>query len=143
VRNSNPGATVFQDLRLANGTRVFQVVAAALEPLEARLTSPGAAWSSLAVTVAATRPDDSELIRGLLPRSLFLVLGYGAQGGSAQDAVRGFVRGPAGREGGIVNASRSVLFPDDAREADAVGWARSIGRALDRAIDPLRKASES
>lgn len=48
----------------------------------------------MGVTVAATRTEGSEKIREILPHSLFLVFGYGAQDGSAGDAVRGFRRGP-------------------------------------------------
>jgi hypothetical protein len=46
-----------------------------------------------------------------LPHALFLVLGYGAQGASANEAARGFRRSPAGFEGGIVSSSRPILFP--------------------------------
>jgi orotidine-5'-phosphate decarboxylase len=88
------------------------------------------------VVVGATWPGESERVRELLPRALFLVPGYGAQGASARDAVRGFVAGPGGRlEGGIVNSSRGVLFPPGAESAAA--WERGFEEALGRAIGEL------
>jgi len=39
-----------------------------------------------------------------------VVLGYGAQGSAAREAVRGFRRGPVGLEGGIVSSSRPTCF---------------------------------
>jgi len=139
VKNSNPGAAVYQ--QLAVGERFFyEVVAASLAGIEARLQAPHTGWSSLGVTVAATAPDASEHIRPLLPHALFLVLGYGAQGGSARDAVRGFARGPNGLEGGVVNASRSVLFPVAGHTEHAAAWEKAFDAAVQAAIDELHAA---
>ncbi len=139
VRNSNPGAADYQDLQV--GERVlFEEVAASLRPMHDSLVGQETGWSSLAVTTAATRPEDSMRVRDLLPASLFLVLGYGAQGGAASDAVSGLRPGPSGLEGGIVNASRSVLFPATADTDDAVTWERAFRRNLDDVIKGLEQA---
>jgi orotidine-5'-phosphate decarboxylase len=80
-------------------------------------------------------------VRELLPGSLFLVPGYGAQGAPASDAVAGFVRGPTGQlEGGLVSASRAIGFPNGASDASAARWERAVDDALARAIDELRAA---
>jgi len=137
VRNSNPGAGRFQELKI--GEQFFyEVVAQSLQSIERRLAAPETHWSSLGVTVAATAPEASERIRLVLPRALFLVLGYGAQGGSARDAVRGFVRGPHGLEGGMVNASHSVLFPKAGDTADAAGWEKAFDAAVQSAVAELQ-----
>ena len=92
----------------------------------------------------ATWPGESEQLREILPSALFLVPGYGAQGASAADALRGFVTGPSGmREGGIVNSSRAILFPAEAASADAGAWERAIDAGLDRAISELQEAAGS
>ena len=65
------------------------LVAASLAKWQERLVGGKTGWSSLGVTVAATRSGDTERIRVALPHALFLVLGYGAQGASAGEAVRG------------------------------------------------------
>ena len=96
------------------------------------------------MVVGATYPEQAEQVRHVIPRALFLVPGYGAQGGSAADAVRSFVPGPSGREGGLVNSSRGVLFPEGAAGREGAGsaraWDRAIDEALDRAIDELGSA---
>ena len=66
--------------------------------------------------------------------------GYGAQGGSAAAAVRAFVPGPAGREGGVVNSSRALLFPEGSDSDRAAAWERAVDAALDRAVDELGAA---
>ncbi len=136
VRNSNPGSSAYQLLE-ADGSPLFVHVARSLRDAERRLLAPRTGWSSLGVTVAATYPDDSPRVRDVLPRALLLSLGYGAQGASAKDAVRGFVRGPAGLEGGMVNASRSVLFP---AESAGVSWESAIRASLRSTIAELAEA---
>ncbi len=139
VRNSNPGSTTYQHLEGPSG-QLFEVMARSLEDAESRLAGRTTRWSSLGVTVGATSADDSERVRNILPHALFLVLGYGAQGGSAHDAVRGFMRGPRGLEGGIVNSSRPLSFPPDANTDNASRWEAAIVAAVRRTTDELGAA---
>src|SRR5271166_284810 len=136
VRNSNPDSSIYQSLETAAGP-LFAVIAASLAKWQDRLTGKITGWSSLGVTVAATHSDDSERIRMTLPHALFLVLGYGAQGASAREAVRGFRRGPAGLEGGIVSSSRPILFPTTFSDTGASSWEREVRSALARTTDEL------
>lgn len=142
VKTSNPGSGDLQDLALANGT-VYQNVASALEPMAARLKGKQTGWSSLGVVVGATYPGEAQAVRERLPDAVFLVPGYGAQGGSASEAVAGFVPGPRGLEGGVVNSSRGILFPEQGDTAQAAAWDGAIDEALDRAIDELGEAVSS
>jgi orotidine-5'-phosphate decarboxylase len=140
LRSSNPGARDLQDLRVAERP-LYEQLAEALAPKAAALRGPESEWSSLGVVVGATWPAESRRIRELLPRSLFLVPGYGAQGGSAHDALAGFVPGPDGRlEGGLVSSSRAIGFPPEGQGKGAAGWERAIDRALDAAIAELSAA---
>jgi orotidine-5'-phosphate decarboxylase len=139
VKTSNPGSGDLQD-QTVQGEALYQRVAASLSVLAERLAGPATGWSSLGVVVGATYPEQAEAIRQRLPRSPFLVPGYGAQGGSAADAVRGFVRGPEGLEGGIVNSSRGILFPECAEGESAAAWERAFDAGLDAAIDELGSA---
>ncbi len=140
LRSSNPGARDFQDL-LAPQRPLYERVAEALGPRASALRGPETEWSGFGVVVGATWPEESRRVREILPRSLFLVPGYGEQGGSARDAVAGFVAGPDGRlEGGLVASSRAIGFPADGRGGDAVAWERAVNRALDAAIAELSAA---
>jgi orotidine-5'-phosphate decarboxylase len=142
VRTSNPGARDFQDLRV-DGTPLWARVAKALVPLQDRMMGT-MGWSSLMVVAGATWPDEARQLRAILPRTLFLVPGYGAQGGAARDAVAGFVGGPAGLEGGAVSSSRAVLYPPGAEAAsDARAWESTIDQALQAAIGDLSQAVTS
>lgn len=140
VKTSNPGSGDYQDRAMQDGETLYAGVAASLAEIADRLRG-ASGWSSLGVVVGATYPGESETVRRLLPQSLFLVPGYGAQGGSADAAVRGFVRGPGGNlGGGIINSSRGVLFPADAAEADAKGWEDAFDRGLQETLEELRRA---
>jgi orotidine-5'-phosphate decarboxylase len=141
VRTSNPGARDFQDLDV-NGAPLWVRVAEALKPIEARLTIAGQAFSSLMVVCGATWPQEAARMRQILPRTLFLVPGYGAQGGSAADAVKGFVRSSDGvLEGGVVSASRSILYPNEAAEAGTLSeWRADILQAVRSAGAELSSA---
>jgi orotidine-5'-phosphate decarboxylase len=138
-RNSNLDSSVYQALETPRGP-FFAVVAASLSQWQQRLAGGTTAWSSLGVTVAATHAEDTERIRAALPQVLFLVLGYGAQGASAREAVRGFCRGPAGLEGGIVSSSRPILFPSGPSDLGAQAWERGVRSALARATSELGEA---
>jgi orotidine-5'-phosphate decarboxylase len=140
AKTSNPGARDFQE-RALDGRPLFEWVAQSLRASAERLTAGSSGWSSLGIVVGATYPEQHRRLRELLPRALFLVPGYGAQGGTARDAVAGFLPGPAGcLEGGIVNSSRALIFPDDGHTTDVRAWERAIDAACQRAIDELRAA---
>jgi len=140
VRTSNPGSGDLQD-RDVEGEPLFGCCVRGLAASAATLVGGKTGWSSLGVVCGATWPDQARRVREALPRALVLVPGYGAQGGSAASAVATFVRGPAGLEGGIVNSSRAILFPDAARGAEgAAAWERAFEAALGRAIDELGEA---
>jgi orotidine-5'-phosphate decarboxylase len=140
VKTSNPGSGDFQDITVDDGPFYWKV-ATALQPLEAMLAGEQTGWSSAGAVVGATYPDDAIKVRELLPRSLFLIPGYGSQGGSAGAAVTSFVPGPAGLEGGVVNSSRALLFPPSVRaDSSAADWDTAFDNALDQAIGELATA---
>jgi len=103
VRTSNKHSALFQD----HGTpKLYEQVARAVDAWGAELVGRSG-LSSIGAVVGATHPSELAALRKLLPRTPFLIPGYGAQGASASDLKAGF-----GREGlgAICNASRSVIF---------------------------------
>ena len=139
VKTSNPGSGDFQDMLVGEKT-LFEKIAEKLEPLSKDFEAPRTGWSSLGIVVGATYPAQGENLRELLPHTPFLIPGYGAQGGGAEDAVRTFVKGPNGYEGGIVNSSRAILFPDKGNTNNPIEWETAISDAIKYAVDDLTEA---
>jgi len=139
VKTSNPGSGDFQDMLVGEKT-LFEKIAEKLEPLSKDFEAPRTGWSSLGIVVGATYPAQGENLRELLPHTPFLIPGYGAQGGGAEDAVRTFVKGPNGYEGGIVNSSRAILFPDKGNTYNPNEWETAISDAIEYAVDDLTEA---
>ncbi|MEO1660743.1 MAG: orotidine-5'-phosphate decarboxylase [Pseudomonadota bacterium] len=135
ARTSNPGSADYQ-ARDLDGAPLFARVVESLDPMIQRLKGRSD-WSGLMLVTGATGPDEARHLRTLAPEALFLVPGYGAQGAGAADAVAGFVDG----EGGCVNASRSVTFPQGSDTAPTeAAWADLISAAIDAAQTDLKSA---
>jgi orotidine-5'-phosphate decarboxylase len=100
VKTSNPGGAEIQDARLADGRRVWELVAEHVGRWGREAPSVGA-------VVGATYPEELETARRLLPGAPFLLPGVGAQGASALDCA------PAFPGLTLVSASRAVIFADD------------------------------
>lgn len=146
ARTSNPGAKDFQLKLIASETGesepLYLHVARALGPMVTRLRGRETGWSGLMLVAGATGPAEAETLRAAASDALFLVPGYGAQGAGAHQALAGFVQGPHGREGGVVNASRSVATPESARGAgSAKVWEAVIDRAIAAAQEELVAAA--
>jgi orotidine-5'-phosphate decarboxylase len=103
VRTSNPGAGQFQDLVCA-GRPLYEHVGEAVA-VWAKENTGECGLGDVGAVVGATHPAELARLRGLLPDVLFLIPGYGAQGGSAADTASGFR--PDGT-GAIVNSSRGI-----------------------------------
>ena len=139
VRTSNPGAGDFQDLQVG-GAPVWRRVAEMLAPEVEQLVG-ASGWSGLMAVAGATYPEEARALREAMPRALFLVPGYGAQGASAADAVAGFVASGKGLEGGVVSSSRAVLYPQAAQAAKNMSeWRAAIEDAMRGAAEELRAA---
>jgi orotidine-5'-phosphate decarboxylase len=143
VKTSNPGSGDLQD-REVEGEPLFGRVADGLAPMQNDLLGAKTGWSSLGVVCGATWPEQARRVREALPKALFLVPGYGAQGATASDAVQSFIPGPNGREGGIVNSSRAILFPESGQTTTrASEWESAVDAALAKAIDELATAIQT
>ena len=72
--------------------------------------------SALGAVVGATEPEHLARMRELMPRSIFLIPGVGAQGGRPELLGAAFGAGPAS---GLVAASRGIAAdPDPAAAAE-------------------------
>lgn len=110
VKTSNPGSKDIQDLQLGGETlseKIAQWVASYSDQ-----SHPGEEYGDIGAVVGATFPEEAKILRKLMPRSIFLVPGVGSQGG-ALNALGDFFQ--ADGLGAIVNSSRGIVFPDEAR----------------------------
>jgi orotidine-5'-phosphate decarboxylase len=125
AKTSNPSSGELQD-RECEGETVAEVVARLIHRWGAdRQGEHG--LSDVGAVVGATYPDEARLMRSIMPDSPFLVPGYGAQGGSAADAVAG--ARPSDGGGLVVNSSRGIIGAW--REAGDDDWAGAARHALD------------
>ncbi len=109
ARTSNPGAADLQTLPLASGELVYEHIA--------RVATT--AWNphgNVGLVVGATAPEELRRVRAIIGEEPFLLIpGVGAQGGSAEAAIR--LGGNARGEGAIVNASRSIIYAESPEKA--------------------------
>lgn len=132
VRTSNKGAGQFQDL-IADGKPIYQHVGQAVAAWSAENIG-ACGYGDVGAVVGATQPAELARVRGLIPRVLFLVPGFGAQGGGAADVAAAF---DTDGFGAIVNSSRGItacFAPEEPHwEAAIENAARSAIRALSQA----------
>lgn len=143
VRNSNPSAAELQDLVVSGsgesesaGRRLYEVVGGLVDRWGESLIGDRG-YSSVGAVVGATRPREAADLRRIMPRTLFLVPGYGAQGGGADDAAAAF---DAQGRGAIVNSSRGIIFAYEAEGAPPEDFAAATRRAATAMRDDLRAA---
>ena len=103
VKTSNPSSGEFQD-RLVDGRPVYELVAEKV--VEWGADCMDGAYSNVGAVVGATYPEMSAILRKLMPKTYFLVPGYGAQGGTAKDLKPCFNEDGLGA---VVNSSRSII----------------------------------
>ncbi|HWW68260.1 MAG TPA: orotidine-5'-phosphate decarboxylase [Solirubrobacterales bacterium] len=103
VRTSNPGAADLQDLP-APERPLHERLAALVDGFSDRLMGEGG-LSGMGAVVGATEPECFARLRALMPRSIFLIPGVGAQGGRPELLGAAFAAGPAS---GLVAASRGI-----------------------------------
>lgn len=107
VKTSNPGSVDVQDQKLiATKNPLYEELAKMVDELGSQLIGESG-YSSIGAVVGATFPEEAVLLRKLMPKAIILVPGYGAQGGTAQDASHCF--NPDGL-GAVINASRSITY---------------------------------
>ena len=105
VKTSNPSSGELQNLKFENGNTLYEQSAELLTELGRDLLG-AYGYSAAGAVVGATHREEAAAIRARFPHLYFLIPGYGAQGGKAEDLVVCFDE--KGR-GGVVNSSRGIL----------------------------------
>ena len=134
VKTSNAGSADVQDAALTDGEPLWHHVARLVcEWAEEAVGESG--LSNVGAVVGATYPRAVGEARRLMPQSVLLLPGVGAQGATAADVARAFTSGPASA---LVSASRSVIYAY--REAGG-DWRASAGAEAARLRDDVWAAS--
>jgi len=124
VRTSNPTGDDIQSLELKDGRTVAEAVAMLISAIGSDTKYIGKrGYSLLGAVVGATKPGDAAKLRGIMPQQLFLVPGFGAQGGSADDVKACFKEDGTGA---LITASRSITYAFESVDGD---WADAVSNA--------------
>lgn len=104
VKTSNPSSAELQDQDVG-GRTLYTVVGDLIDRL-AKDTCGRYGFSRIGAVVGATYPEELKFLRQRFKQTFFLVPGYGAQGGGAQDVAYAF----DGRGcGAVINSSRAII----------------------------------
>lgn len=135
VKTSNKGSGDIQDCNIDVRGTVYDHVGNMIESL-GRDFIGNSGYSSLGVVVGCTHIEQAKRLRENLQSSYFLIPGYGAQGGKAEDVAVSLKAG----NGGVVNSSRKILLAykedenylhfEDSSRKEAIRMRDDIKRAV-------------
>lgn len=117
VKTSNPSSGDIQDRGVENDNKVYEMVAQFVESWGSQEVGL-CGYSSVGAVVGAMYPKDAARLRKMMPETIFLVPGYGAQGGSAVDVAPCFNKDG---KGAIINSSRGIIFAYENAEGPVDG----------------------
>lgn len=123
IRTSNEGAKDIEYLPTENNLRVYHVVGQKINEMGKPYIGK-CGYSSIGGVMGCTHADEAAEIRAMLDSTFFLIPGYGAQGGKAEDIAKYLRDG----NGGVVNSSRGILLAyrkQENGESDFAGCARA------------------
>lgn len=137
VKTSNPSSGEFQD-RVTDGRPLYEWVGEKVAQWGQELM--GEEYSYIGAVVGATYPEMGKVLRGIMPRTLILVPGYGAQGGKGADLVHFFNEDGLGA---IVNSSRGIIAAYKQDKYTGFGpenYGDASRRAVEDMIQDIRSA---
>ncbi len=138
VKTSNPSSAEFQDLE-TEGEKLYEKVARKVSEWgEASVGKCG--YSDVGAVVGATFPEVGKRLRELMPHTMFLVPGYGAQGASGEDLKSYFDKDGLGV---VVNSSRGIIAAYKREEYAKYGDAGFADAARAATIDMIKDLREN
>lgn len=104
AKTSNPNSGEIQDL-IVDGAPLYEKVGKLISKWGEELIGVNG-FSEVGAVVGATHPEQAKRLREIMPNTFFLVPGYGAQGGKAEDLAVCFNNDGLGA---VVNSSRGII----------------------------------
>lgn len=139
VKTSNPSSGELQDQAIGDEPVYLKI--ARMVDTWGRDLMGSSGYSSLGAVVGATYPEQIAELRQVMPHSIFLVPGYGAQGGTAADVAAAF---DADGNGAVVNSSRGIIFAyERSAEYGPEGFADAARQAAIHMRDDLNRALDA
>ena len=137
VRTSNKGAEDFENLDIVGGKKLFNSVGDRLTEMGQEVKGKYG-YTQIGGVIGCTHVEEGKEIRSRYNDMFFLIPGYGAQGGKAEDVALYLNNG----NGGVVNSSRGILlaYKKENREMDFAACAREEAIKM---RDEIRRAVES
>ena len=140
IHTSNKGSKDIQELQIQGGNKCYEHLANILKPIIEK-NRGRLGLSSIGVVAGATFKDQAIALRELLPCAPFLIPGFGAQGASASEASASLIIDksyPGLKNFGLINASRSILFPKNSYFAKTINeWQNIILTELNKTNNKL------
>lgn len=135
IRTSNEGAKDIEYLPTENNQRIYHVVGQKINTLGKEYMGC-CGFSSVGGVMGCTHADEASEIRSMLDSTFFLIPGYGAQGGKAEDIAKYLRNG----NGGVVNSSRGILLAYRKQENGAADFAECSRQEAIRMRDDILNA---
>ena len=139
VKTSNPGSHTIQD-RVTDGQTVYQKVASVVQ--ESCLATLGeSGYGIVGSVVGATYPEQLGELRQVMPNSIFLIPGLGAQGGKAEDLNDGFDENGFGA---VINSSRAIIFAYEKPEYESCStWQAAVEKATQDTVQQIAEHTKA
>lgn len=134
VKTSNPSSGELQDKKIDDKT-IYETMGEMCEIWGENLRGESG-YSAVGAVVGATYPEMLKELREKLPHTFFLVPGYGAQGGGAEDVKYAFDKNGVGA---VINSSRGIMCAwTKARGASEKDFAKEARNEALRMRDDIR-----
>ena len=134
VKTSNPSSGELQDM-IAGDRQVYTVMADLCKRLGAG-SEGQRGYEALGAVVGATYPAELKELRRRMEHTFFLVPGYGAQGGTAEDVRHAFDRYGWGA---IINSSRGILCAWQKMENGEENYQQAARQAAETMRDDIKQ----
>ncbi|MGL5648434.1 MAG: orotidine-5'-phosphate decarboxylase [Clostridium sp.] len=135
VRTSNSGAKDIEYIKTEDGKNVYDIVGEKLTEMGTKLIGE-CGYTPIGGVIGCTHIEEGAKIRQTLSNMFFLIPGYGAQGGKAEDVAMYLNKG----NGGVVNSSRGILLAYKNRGLDEKEFANAAREEAIRMRDEIKNA---
>jgi len=132
AKTSNPGSDWIQ-AQCEDDQPIYHLVADEIQRLSADNIGKSG-YGNIGAVVGATYPEQLSELRERMPNTLFLIPGFGAQGGTASDVAGGLDENGLG---GLINSSRGVIFAYEKDQYAKLNWQDAIRQAAVDTVDRI------